>query len=169
MTDKCKDLVRNLLLAFVFVSVGFVLGKHRGRHAAETSPGTTTQAATYYDNAATPIRVRVYYLHATSRCVTCNTLEKMTRNVLDEQFTDALANGQLEWEVDDYQRDESLAARFDVIASGVIVARMQGETALEFKRLDDVWTLMGTPAEFNEYVGSAIRAYLSARTEDAAR
>ena len=157
---KTQSIVKNALLAFVLISIGFVIGKHsvqRGAGPAEqapNSPGPSAAAATL------PVRVRTYCLHATARCTTFNTMERMTRDLLEQQFGDALAAGRIDWREVDFQENEAVAKQFDVISSCVLVAKMQGETVLDYKRLDEVWTLMDAPTKFNSYVGDAIRAYL---------
>lgn len=162
---RSRRIAKNALLAFVLVSVGFALGKHSVRHSpAPSLPGEADAEAVGAAGRAAET-ARVYYLHATFRCVTCNTIEKMTRDVLDQQFADELAAGQVEWRKADFQENESLARQFDVLANCVVVARMQGETVLEYRRLDQVWTLLDDAPRFRAYVGDAIRTYLAGAGE----
>jgi len=160
MNSKLRAVIRNLLLAFVLVSIGFIFGKHSVRREAGPAELKATAPAISGDATTRPARVRVYYLHATFRCATCNTIEKMTRDLLDQQFGDPVADGRVEWREADFQENEALAKQFDVIASCVVVAKVRGDDVLDFKRLDDVWTLMGEPPKFNAYIGDAIREYL---------
>ena len=158
--DPRQRIVKNILLAFVLVSIGFVLGKQSVRLPPGPAPPPSTAAGALAPSGELPVRIRVYYLHATFRCVTCNTIEKMTRDLLDQQFGDALADGRIEWQEADFQENEALAKQFDVIASCVVVAKVRGESMLEYKRLDEVWTLLKDVPQFNAYVGDAIRACL---------
>ena len=96
----------------------------------------------------------------TFRCVTCNTIEKMTRDLLEREFGQALADGRIEWHEADFQENEALAEQFGVVASCVVVAKMRGEAVLDYKRLDEVWTLLKDVPGFNAYVGDAVRGYL---------
>ena len=154
--ERTQRIVKNALLAFVLVSIGFALGKHSVRREAAPADPTRHQAGA----GELSVRLRVYYLHATFRCVTCNTIERMAREVVDQQFSDALADGAVEWQEADFQKNDALAKQFDVIASCVVVAKMRGDTVLDFKRLDEVWTLMKDAPRFNAYIGDAIRGYL---------
>lgn len=163
--ERTQLVIRNALLAFVLVSIGFVLGKHSVRQTFVPVQPPPADAEVLAAAGQIPVKLRVYYLHATFRCVTCNTIEQMTRDLLDQQFGDALADGRIEWREVDFQEDEVLAKQFDVIASCVVVARMRGETVLDYKRLDDVWTLLKDTPGFNTYVGDAIRLYLPAAGE----
>jgi hypothetical protein len=84
----------------------------------------------------------------------------MAKQVVETQFADALAAGRIEWREVNFQADEGLAKRFDVVSSCVVVARQVNGNEAEFQRLDDVWTLVDKPAEFKEYIAGAIRKYL---------
>ena len=79
-------------------------------------------------------RVVVYYLHATFRCVTCNTIEKMTRSVLETRFSDALSDGRIEWRVADFQQEEALAKRYEIVSSGVLVVNIRDGKETGFRR-----------------------------------
>ena len=119
--------------------------------AAPTTPGM-----------AVADRVVVYYLHATFRCVTCNTIEKMARALLDARFADALADGRIEWREADFQQQDELAKRYEVVSSCVVVVRIRDGRESGFRRLDEVWTLMSDPPAFDKYVGDAVREALPA-------
>lgn len=153
--NRLRLMTKNLLLAFVLISIGFVIGKHSARQA-DSAPGLTPGIAQTGDRAIT-----VFYMHATIRCVTCNTIEEMTRELVDAQFGKELAEGIIHWQDVDFQKNESLARQFDVVSSCVVVARMKGDTVADFKRLDDVWTLMNEPPAFNAYVSTAIQSLLA--------
>lgn len=102
----------------------------------------------------------VYYLHSTFRCETCSTIEKMTRELLDNSYSDELAAGKIQWIEDDFQENDALDKQFDVAASCVVVAKMKDGTGSDYKRLDKVWTLMKNPEAFNRYISDAINGYL---------
>jgi len=157
---RIQHVIKNSLLAFVLISIGFVLGKHSAQRGARPTDEAVKSLGSSADAAELDVRVRVYYLHSTFRCVTCNTIEKMTRDLLDQQFSEALADGRIEWREVDFQENEALAKQFDVIASCVVVAKVRGDTVEAYKRLDETWTLMKDSARFNAYVGEAIQGYL---------
>ena len=148
--DKLKTLVTNSLLAFAFISIGFVLGKYSGRQAV-------SQVVTSVDNER---YVAVYYMHTTRRCMTCNSIEKMTRKVLDSSYKIELAAGRLRWQEIDFQKQTQLARRFEVVASCVVVAHIRNGKIADFKRLDGAWTLRKHPAAFTKYISDAIEGYL---------
>jgi hypothetical protein len=154
-----KTLITRLLLAFVLFTLGFGVGKEVGRRQAVPPASTPALPGEARAPARVEDKVIVYYLHATFRCVTCNTIEAMAKEVVETQFAEALAAGRIEWYEGDFQVEEDLARRFDVVSSCVVVARRVAGKEAEFQRLDEVWTLVDKPAEFREYIVTAVRKY----------
>jgi len=155
-----KAWTTRILLGFVLFTLGFGVGKEAGRRQAPAPAPDGAAADGAVSPAATADKVMVYYLHATFRCVTCNTIERLAKEVVETQFAADLAAGRIEWYERDFQVEEDLAKRFDVVSSCVVVARLVNGKATEFQRLDEVWTLVDKPAEFREYIAAAIRKYV---------
>ena len=150
MMEKSRKILTRLLLVFVLVSIGFALGRHslkNGGYHGDKSVGSGAWVA-------------VYYMHSTFRCETCNTIEKMTRELLDKAYAGELADGRIKWREVDFQEDEALAEKFGVVASCVVVARVKEGGIVDFKRLDEVWTLMQKPDRFNQYISNAVNLFL---------
>ena len=110
--EKAKNITRNALLAFVLVSVGFALGKE-----VTARRQTPTTGAESPSPVAMSDKVVVYYLHSTFRCVTCNEIERLTKALVETEFADDLAAGRIEWREANFQQDESLAKRYEVVSS----------------------------------------------------
>jgi hypothetical protein len=152
---KAKQIIGRLLIAFVLVTIGFELGKE----SARTPPADPSEAAPA-PPAAPGEQVIVYYMHQTFRCVTCNKIEAMTEDLVKTEFAGAMQSGRLQFRRADFQEDEALARRYNVASSSVVVVKERDGKDVAFKRLDDVWTLVGKPAEFRAYVGGVLRDYL---------
>lgn len=148
--ERLKKILTNSLLVFALISVGFALGKNASKPELQTSNLPNELGC----------QVAVYYLHSTFRCVTCNTIETMTRDLLDNAYSKQLADGDIQWIEADFMENASLAKQFEVVASCVVVAEMKDGAILDFKRLDEVWTLMQDTAAFNAYISNAIDGYL---------
>ena len=84
----------------------------------------------------------------------------MTKALLDKDYADELKTGRIKWKDIDFQENEDLAKKFDVIASCVVVASVSNGKYTDFKRLDKVWTLMKDLPAFDKYISKAIDAYL---------
>ena len=139
------NIIKNLLLIFVLVSIGFAFGKYSAARPQAALP--SGQAAE---------TVRVYYMHATFRCVTCNAIEKMTRQLLESKYIKQMQDGSIVFAEVDFQKNEQMAKQFDVISSCVVVARIKDGKVTVFDRLDKVWELLDKPDEFSAYISSAI-------------
>lgn len=161
--EKWKIIIKNLLFAFVLVSIGFDLGKNLTQmQKTSSSVINASKDSSIKDNDISPF-VRVYYLHSTFRCATCNSIEKRTKEILDADFKADMAEGLIQWKTDDFQENEILAKKFDVIASCVVVALVKGDEVISFKRLDDTWTLLDKPSEFDSYIRNNIEKVLKMR------
>lgn len=154
---KAKLWIRRLLLAFVLVTIGFSLGR-------QTAPqsGSTVDAAGPGAEAISPggERVVVYAAHMTFRCLECNQIELLTKELLDAEFADELASGRVEFRSVDFLRDTEFARRYDIASSTVVVARFDGTKPAGFARLDEVWTKLRSREEFMAYVRTAIESHL---------
>jgi hypothetical protein len=160
MMERLKTILTNALLSFALISIGFALGKHSVQQNRLTA---IAPVASLPDDSGP--QVAVYYLHSTFRCVTCNTIEEMTRSLLDQNYSDQLADGSILWIEDDFQENETLAKQFDVAASCVVVADLRNGKVVDYQRLDEVWTFMKVPEAFNLYIGDAIDVYLKRNGE----
>lgn len=150
--EKLKIITKYLLLAFVFVSIGFALGKNFREKPIATN--------LVQENNHKALVVRVYYLYSAFRCTTCNSIEKRTKEILESDFKSEIDNGVIQWETDDFQKNETLARKFDIISSCVVVALAKGDEVVYFKILDDTWTLFDKPAEFDSYIRTNIQEVL---------
>lgn len=147
---KSIKFLKNILLAFVLISIGFSLGKHY-----------TTKKSVVADDTKNISLVRVYYMHATLRCSTCNSIEKMTEQLLEEKYLQEMVDDKIEFVEVNFQENEILAKKFDVLASCVVVAKIEAGKIVAHQRLDKVWTLFQKPAEFNAYISKAVQVYLA--------
>jgi hypothetical protein len=152
---KTLLILKNILIAFVLISIGFALGKHSVSKKSVSTEEINRSA----------LAVRVYYMHASMRCTTCNTIEKMTKELLDNKYPEEIKADKVEFQEVNFQENEALAAKFDVVASCVVVARLENGKIVAFKKLDKVWTLFNDRNRFNAYINNVIQAYLLKNTE----
>ena len=148
--ERAQKILTRVLLAFVLISIGFVLGKHSAGNDSSTAAQRAEQGS----------YVAVYYMHSSFRCVTCNTIEQMTRDLLNKAYAQELAEGRIKWQDVDFQENEALAREFEIVSSCVVVAQIEKGRVTGYQRLDEVWTLMKEPDAFNKYIGDAVNSYL---------
>lgn len=146
-----KRSITALLLAFVLISIGYAVGKEVTLRRLG-SRGAAAQLA--------QDKLTVLYLHSSIRCVTCNAMEKMTREVLDADFAEEMRAGRIEFRIDDFQENDAIARKYDIRASNVVLVRIRDGEEQQFRRLDELWELASSPARFKDHVRQAIRQQL---------
>lgn len=147
---KVRSLFSGMLLSFVLISIGYMLGKY----SVKEQNGTA-------ERSASGNHVAVYYLHSTFRCETCNKIEAMTKNLLDREYSAFLNDGRMLWDEIDFMKNTELAERFEIAASCVVVADIRDGSVLRYRRLDEVWTLIADPPAFDAYLRRVIDGYLN--------
>ena len=160
---KKKLWIRRVLLAFVFTTIGFTLGRYTNPPGA-VSADPAGAAAT---RPAAGGRVIVYSAHMTFRCWECNQIEFLTKELLENEFADQLQAGRIEYRSVDYMKDADFACRYDIASSTVVLARFENGREAGFKRLDAVWTKARNREEFLAYVRGELQAQLDQLGEEA--
>ncbi|PKN96434.1 MAG: hypothetical protein CVU43_20745 [Chloroflexi bacterium HGW-Chloroflexi-5] len=157
--DKIKKVATNLLIAFVLITIGFSLGKHSvlNRMTADAAAISTSNSSLHDLKKA----VKIFYMHSTFRCVTCNDVEARTLELIDKEFAELKQSQKLLWQEVNFQENEALAKLFEVVASCVVVAVVENGQVVDFVRLDETWTLLEKPEEFNAYIRTAINNALN--------
>jgi hypothetical protein len=109
----------------------------------------------------------VYYLHGNMRCPTCRSIESQTQEAVQSDFGQQLDAGEVVWKVMNYEQPAgtALGKKFEVIQPVVVLARMQAGQVADWRRLDQVWALVGDPPAFREYVRGEIAAMLATDEE----
>ena len=105
----------------------------------------------------------VFYFHRTIRCETCLKFEALTERALRDAFADELASGRLVWQVMDFEEpgNEPLTSKYGIFESSVVALKLAGESEVEWKKLDAIWTLVGDEGAFMDYIESEVSAYLA--------
>jgi hypothetical protein len=85
----------------------------------------------------------------------------MTKDLLYKNYNTELDNGNIQWQEVDFMNNTKIAKQFNVAASCVVVALIDQGKIRDYKRLDEVWTLMKEPKAFNVYISDAIDGYLT--------
>lgn len=157
-SENSKKIFTNLLLAFVLVSIGFSLGKHSTTATlADSQAVAANNASARTDDSL----VRLYYMHATFRCATCNSVESRAKELIARNFSKALTERKIAWEEVNFQKNEALAKKFDIAASCMVVAQIKNGNIIDFKRLDKVWALIDEPDDFDRYITDAVEHALT--------
>lgn len=98
----------------------------------------------------------VYYFYTDTRCTSCTTIEAYTREAVE----DKLAAGYKGWRVEfrgvniDEKHNDHFIRDYWLSSKAVIVQKFSGDKALNWAKLDRVWTLIGDKEAFMSYVVS---------------
>ena len=72
--------------------------------------------------------VEVLYFHGKQRCVTCNAIEKLTKEVIDKDFAGQLKDGKIVFKVIDIstKEGEKIADKYEVTWSSLFINKWKG-------------------------------------------
>lgn len=67
--------------------------------------------------------VEIIYFHGKQRCVTCNAIEKLTKEIVEKDFSKDLEGGKLVFRIVDISKDEneSIADKYEVSWSSLFI------------------------------------------------
>ncbi len=127
-------------------------------HALRTGGGISAAAGTPGAMETLDDGLIAYYFHGDVRCPTCRAIESQTQETIKNDFADQFESGQIAWKVLNYDRPESaeLAKKFDVHMANVVLARISGGGIEDWKRLDEVWALVGDKPAFARFMRAEI-------------
>jgi hypothetical protein len=104
----------------------------------------------------------VYYFHSNTRCPTCRSIESQALEAVQSGFAAEVADGRLAWKTLNYEEfsGRELAREFDVQMPVVVLARFEGGRVAAWRRLDQVWALVGKKPAFLQFVQDEIQQML---------
>lgn len=120
-------------------------------------------ALVYFANAnQTSNYVVAYYFHGENRCELDLNIENAFTEFFPENYQGFLDNGSLDFQVINYEKEGNTHYEkiFNLVAQNLIIARYENNALKEFKNLEDIWTKIGDPEEFNKYLKDELDAYL---------
>lgn len=74
-------------------------------------------------------KLLVYYFHATNRCVTCNAVENVTKEVLNNNFKKEMSNGTIKFasfNVDE-EVNKALVEKYQITFSTLLIINTKGK------------------------------------------
>jgi len=135
--------------------------------ASEPTPESEEASATVAttdgsSNQPDTIQVIAYYFHYTNRCRTCLKIESTAREAMEEVFAENFASGELVWHSLDMEKPENehFVYDYDLPMPSLVLVLTKEEIEVDWKRLDDTWTLIRNKESFTNYVVEETQAYL---------
>lgn len=142
---KTKVLVAFLALAFIITL------SPRAFSAEEKTPLPEPQQ-----------KVIAYYFHGTARCYSCKMIEAYTEEAIKTGFAKEIKDGKLEWKVLNIEEPDNrhFINDYSLYTKSVVISKLNGETEISWKNLDQVWNLIGSKPEFTAYIQEETRKLL---------
>lgn len=132
-----KKLIVMLLAAVAVISVSF------SAFAAEDKPAA---------------KVIAYYFHGAARCPTCYKLEQYSKEVIETNFKDALASGNLEFKVVniDDRGNEHYGRDYQLYTKSLVLSLIKDGKETKWINLDKIWEYVGNKERFIDYVKNGV-------------
>lgn len=147
--------MKHILLPLFFAGMCLFPNIVMSQNAKDTQP----------DPAAAPYVV--YYFYSAPRCSTCEAIEKLTADAIQNRFAAELEAGRLDWKLIDIGKDPNkhYIETYSLYTKSVVVARMEDGKPVDFKILQEVWELVHKPDAFGEYIEEEVRRFMKGPNE----
>ena len=106
--------------------------------------------------------VIAYYFHRTIRCPACLAIETNAGRIIEENFSQQIADGSLMWLPFnlDHPGGEEFSKKFDISVSTLVITKIKEGNLIEYKKLEKVWQLLEDKEGFSKYITEEIIEYL---------
>ena len=103
-----------------------------------------------------------YYLHGKARCVSCTTIEKLTKIALDTHFADAQKSGLMDVRILNVETPENrhYIQDYQITNQSVVLSELQDGKEVRWKNLKQVWRLFRDETAFDDYIRTETDAFL---------
>ena len=107
-------------------------------------------------------KVIAYYFHGTARCPTCYRLEQYSKEAIETNFKDALASGNLEFEVINVENkgNERFSNDYQLYTKSLILSLVKDGKETKWKNLGKIWEYAGNKQRFVDYVKNEVTNFL---------
>ncbi|MFI3290902.1 MAG: nitrophenyl compound nitroreductase subunit ArsF family protein [Opitutales bacterium] len=146
--SSAKKLLSLLLLAFVIISLGYVVYR-------ESSSPTPSQCCTN-ENVSSDTLV-VYYFHGNKRCFSCNNIESFTKKTLEEKFKAKLEDSSIIFKSINIEEPQNEHFIKDFALPSRCVVLQKGD---KFERLEKVWEYAKNEEAMLPYIENSINNFL---------
>lgn len=172
---KPKKFISILLLAFVAVSVIFLVRKER---CGDTGSACASGCPTVLNspevipvvlsdvndaNALLSEKLGVIYFHGNVRCMTCKAIESYSKEAIENGFADEIKGGRLEFTTInvDEPANQHYVQDYQLTTRSVVLVNYVGDKQVGWKNLDKVWQLVRDKQAFVLYVQNEAKAMMA--------
>ncbi len=107
-------------------------------------------------------KIIAYYFHGNARCPTCHKMEQYTKEAIEENFKDELANGLLVVKTVNVEEKENehFVNDYQLYTKALIISRVKNGKETQHKNLAKIWEYVRDKKKFFNYVTTEINNYL---------
>lgn len=162
---KPKQIFAFALIAFVAVSVGYMVARETKAQPAENENINTADVNPIVNNQtgdANAPQFIVYYFYGDVRCATCHKLESYAKETLDTYFADELADGKIRWQPVNVEQPQNahFIKDYQLVTKSVVVSKIQQGEQTDWQNLDRIWQEVGNKQGYIEYVRGEIAKFI---------
>ena len=86
-------------------------------------------------------KVIAYYFHGSFRCITCNNMEKYSKEAIEGNFKDELASGELEFKAVNVEEkgNEHFVNDYQLYTKSLFLSIVKDGKEVKSKNLDKIW------------------------------
>jgi len=116
---------------------------------------------------AASVKIVAYYFHGNARCPTCHKMEQYTKEAIEENFKDELANGLLVVKTVNVEEKENehFVNDYQLYTKSLIISRVENGKEIQHKNLTKIWEYVRDKNKFFNYVTIEINNYLKDNQE----
>lgn len=107
-------------------------------------------------------KVIAYYFHGTYRCSTCQTIERYSREAIENYFSKELRDGRLEFKPlnTDEPENRHFIQDYQLFTKSLVITLYKDDKQIKWKNLTEVWVHVGDKENFYKYVKDEIESLL---------
>lgn len=161
---KIKRIITSILIAFVIISIAFVIIKEsrlkQQKDTAAIIPKVTASESKILKNQKEESCLIVYYFHGNMRCRSCMAFEQYTRDAIDEFFAEKMREGKLIYKVMnvDDNENEHFISDYSLTTKSVVLVKFTDGKEVKWKNLDEIWKLVRNKEQFINYIKSEVNS-----------
>ena len=126
---------------------------------AAISDETTPKASVAVDGETKTIKggetkVIAYYFYTNFRCKSCLTIEKYTKEAIEENFEDELSSGKLVFKTINIEEEDNkhFVDDYQLYTKSVVLSLVKDGEEIRFKNLKKVWESLRSKDDFFKYI-----------------
>ncbi|MFC1589914.1 nitrophenyl compound nitroreductase subunit ArsF family protein [Candidatus Omnitrophota bacterium] len=107
-------------------------------------------------------KVIAYYFHGDLRCLTCNKMEQYTKEAIDRDFEEEVAEGTVVFKAINVEEEENrhFTDEYQLYTKTLIISQVEDGKEVRYKNLNKIWEYVMDKERFSDYVTGEINDYL---------